>query len=78
MLENGAIFMILKRSVMTDELCPMRHTISKHELRMRGKVLVKHLKRQAIHRRERHPSSKQLLRGSKIKLTVERSRKGQQ
>jgi len=44
-VKNGAIFMILKRSVMTDELCPMRHTISKHELKTEGKVLVKHLKR---------------------------------
>jgi len=31
--------------VMTDELCPMRHTISRHELIIRGKVLVKHSKR---------------------------------
>ncbi|KPV63500.1 MAG: Flagellin N-methylase [Candidatus Bathyarchaeota archaeon BA1] len=35
----------IDEGVITDELCPMRHTISKHELRMRGKILVKHLKK---------------------------------
>jgi len=35
----------IDEGVIIDELCPMRHTISKHELRMRGKILVKHLKK---------------------------------
>jgi Fe-S-cluster containining protein len=30
--------------VITDELCPMRHTVSKKELRMKGKILAKQLK----------------------------------
>jgi hypothetical protein len=30
--------------VIADELCPMRHTVSKHELKMKRKILLKHLK----------------------------------
>jgi Fe-S-cluster containining protein len=33
--------------VITDELCPMKHTIPKHELRRKEKILVKHLKKMA-------------------------------
>ena len=31
--------------VITDELCPMRHTISKRELKTKGQILLKQLKR---------------------------------
>jgi len=31
--------------VITDEICPMRHTISKHELKIKGQILLKHLKK---------------------------------
>lgn len=30
--------------VIIDELCPMRHTVSKRELKKKGKILLKHLK----------------------------------
>jgi len=30
--------------VIADELCPMKHSISKHELKIKGKILLKHLK----------------------------------
>jgi len=29
--------------VITDEICPMRYTISKRELKMKGQILLKHL-----------------------------------
>jgi len=31
--------------VTVDELCPVRHTVSKHELKMKRKILLKHLKK---------------------------------
>jgi Fe-S-cluster containining protein len=31
--------------VITDEICPMRHTISKRELKMKGQILLRHLKK---------------------------------
>jgi len=31
--------------VITDEFCPMRHTISKRELKIKGQILLKHLKK---------------------------------
>ena len=34
----------IDEGVITDELCPMRHSVSKHELKMKGKILLKHLK----------------------------------
>jgi len=37
----------IDEGVITDELCPMRNTISKHELRMKEKILFKHLKKMA-------------------------------
>jgi len=37
----------IDEGVITDELCPMKHTISKHELRRKEKILVKHLKKMA-------------------------------
>jgi len=35
----------IDEGVIIDELCPMRHTISKHELRRKEKILVKHLRK---------------------------------
>ena len=34
----------IDEGVIADELCPMRHTVSKHELKMKEKILLKHLK----------------------------------
>ena len=34
----------IDEGVIADELCPMRHTVSKHELKMKRKILLKHLK----------------------------------
>ena len=35
----------IDEGVIVDELCPVRHTVSKHELKMKGKILLKHLKK---------------------------------
>jgi len=34
----------IDEGVIADEFCPMRRTVSKHELKMKGKILLKHLK----------------------------------
>jgi len=34
-----------EEGVITDEICPMRHTISKRELKTKGQILLKHLKK---------------------------------
>jgi len=34
-----------EEGVITDEICSMRHTISKHELKTKGQILLKHLKK---------------------------------
>ncbi|MFQ5836341.1 MAG: YkgJ family cysteine cluster protein [Candidatus Bathyarchaeia archaeon] len=36
-----------EEGVIVDELCPMRHTISKRELKKKGKILLEHLKNMA-------------------------------
>jgi Fe-S-cluster containining protein len=35
----------IDEGVIVDGLCPVRHTISEHELKMKGKILLKHLKK---------------------------------
>jgi hypothetical protein len=35
----------IDEGVVVDDLCPVRHTVSKHELKMKGKILLKHLKK---------------------------------
>ena len=35
----------IDEGVVADKLCPMRHAISKHELTMKGKILLKHIKK---------------------------------
>jgi len=35
----------IDEGVIADKLCPMRHTISKHELTMKRKILLKHIKK---------------------------------
>jgi len=37
--------------VTVDELCPMRHTVSKDELRRKGEILIKHINRILSERR---------------------------
>ena len=34
----------IDEGVIVDELCPMKHSIFKHELKIKGKILLKHLK----------------------------------
>jgi hypothetical protein len=33
----------IDEGIIADGLCQMRHTVSKHELKMKGKILLKHL-----------------------------------
>ena len=35
----------IDEGVIADELCPVRQTVSKHELTMKGKILLKHIKK---------------------------------
>ena len=35
----------IDEGVVADELCPVRQTVSKHELKIKGKILLKHLKK---------------------------------
>ena len=35
----------IDEGVVVDELCPVRQTVSKHELTMKGKILLKHIKK---------------------------------
>lgn len=35
----------IDEGVVVDELCPVRQTVSKHELTMQGRILLKHIKK---------------------------------
>ena len=35
----------IDEGVVVDDLCPVRQTVSKHELKMKGKILLKHIKK---------------------------------
>jgi Fe-S-cluster containining protein len=35
----------IEEGIIVDELCPMRHTIPRHELKTMGKILLKHMKK---------------------------------
>ena len=35
----------IDEGVIVDELCPARHTVSEHELKVKGKILLKHLRK---------------------------------
>jgi len=35
----------IDEGIMVDELCPEKYTVSKHELKVKGKILLKHLKK---------------------------------
>jgi len=35
----------IDEGIIVDELCPVRHSVSKHELKIKGKILLKHLKK---------------------------------
>ncbi|MFQ6080556.1 MAG: YkgJ family cysteine cluster protein [Candidatus Bathyarchaeia archaeon] len=35
----------IDEGVMVDELCPEKYTVFKHELKVKGKILLKHLKK---------------------------------
>jgi Fe-S-cluster containining protein len=35
----------IEEGVIIDEICPVGHTVPKHELKMKGKILLKHLKK---------------------------------
>ena len=37
-----------EEGVITDEICPMIHTISKRELKMKGQILLRHLKKMRV------------------------------